>query len=185
MTKLLTRTLVIFVCLTSLIGGTLFFAHPAHASAVKHSTSTSSSKTNPRYVGPPCYGSSCNGLDPYTTGCANTNIPRNTVREVSESYRNTGFIVNGYGWTAIVGTIYNKYSSWCNANWAEDTMVAPPSDGISIDIHTNNTFQCYPDDCNARYGGSAYPLWTNMVDGTNVATACAFLFNGDINCASQ
>jgi hypothetical protein len=58
---------------------------------------------------PPCYGSSCNNLNPSTTGCSNTaNGPVYTLQNAQIYHNNQ-----------LVGAVELRYSQWCNARWAK------------------------------------------------------------------
>jgi hypothetical protein len=123
---------------------------------------------------PPCYGSTCFKLDPFAKGCG-TATWYNSLPHTNAPLR------QNFSSGTIIGYIYNYYSSWCNANWAEAVMYN--STGVTISIESNfgepnEEFQCYPGDnyCPGfYYGQTGYPDWTNMVDGTTLASACANL----------
>jgi hypothetical protein len=120
-----------------------------------------------------CSGYGCHGRDPYGAGCP-----------ISSTKMATSSLV----------TVWNRYSIGCNANWAEAQLTAAAvnaHDTMWVYISTtdnrgNYEFMCYPgpsntgalvEGCtNPRYGGSLL-AWTDMVDGTNLTTACADIYN--------
>lgn len=132
----------------------------SHTPAISQSTPT-----------PPCKGVYCDGLDPFSTNCG-----------YSASYNSISWIptniLQNKTSGAIVGTVTNYYSSWCNANWTEATMCN--NTGINIVAIANAGFgnehdEHYPSGTGFYYGQNGYPTWTNMVDGTNTVYSCATL----------
>ena len=164
-----------------------------HAQTLSGKQSTvNHAKTSPNYVPPEpdCYGSGCYNKDPFQTKCGVPDQPPHsgnsvTVRSEYIPSNSTGGVA-GY-----IGVIYDYYSTFCNANWAEVTMYQDPGRDVRIYITTtdaNGRFekQCEPTNCVDFYSGTSYPAWTNMVDGTNVTTACSVTSNGDYeDCVSQ
>ena len=182
-------TLVVALCLFTL---TLTTTHAQTLSGKKGTVS--SGKTIPNYIPPEpdCYGSGCYNKDPFQTKCGVNGQPAHSGNVVSYTSAyipsNSTGGVDGY-----LGVIYNYYSSFCNANWAEVTMYQDPGRAVLIDIDTTDANghyekQCEPTNCTSGYTGTSYPAWTNMIDGTKVTTACAHVSNGDgsrEDCVSQ
>ncbi|MFJ5520921.1 DUF2690 domain-containing protein [Streptomyces griseoluteus] len=118
-----------------------------------------------------CNGSSCVGHDPRTFGCPVTSTTTATY--------NSG---------AATVTLYNRYSSTCNSNWAEaveNPAAQQAGWGVDLSIFAMTSNQpnasalqksCFPgpsntgsswEECNGAeyYGTSGWPAWTDMVDG--------------------
>jgi len=132
--------------------------------------------------GPSCHDASCHGHDPSLyvgpdgQGC--------TASTVTAEKAN-GFVA-----------VWNRYSNDCDANWGR-AQLTPQSvrNGYSMQVVTTTTdsdlqheHMCYPSTQNnvgsfdeqcdkGTYGGGAV-VYTDMVDGTNVATACATVYSG-------
>jgi hypothetical protein len=120
----------------------------------------------------PCWGVSCRGYDPDTTGC--------------DQYYSSQKTTPG-----ALATVVNWYSTGCNANWAQ-AWLSPSAlaagDKMLVWIHTTDSrnppqveFECYPGtgsntgqtefcNVNAPYGGSA-AAYSDMADGTNTTQA--------------
>ncbi|MFD8726199.1 DUF2690 domain-containing protein [Streptomyces sp. NPDC059629] len=96
---------------------------------------------------PPCYGSSCNGKDAQSIGCAGGNA--SSVASVS--------VNNGDGVLTL------RYSSWCHANWA--LMTTRTGIGYSFYVENANGDKQYA-------GISDFSGWTSMVNGVPKARAC-------------
>lgn len=110
-----------------------------------------------------CSGASCNGKDPYTTHCADTSDVNHPLRAQS-LYDYSG---------NLAGTLYNLYSTGCNANWAQvwfnTTHLAV---GLSINNPSFTRSYCWPVGC--TFTGTVQGnngAWTDMIDGTPVNTA--------------
>lgn len=123
-----------------------------------------------------CSGYSCHGFDPNTKGCA-----------VSAWKESGGSEAN----------VMNRYSAGCNANWARGALTQQGyNDGDTMiivvtttDSRGNLESMCYPglsntgalhEYCyNYNYRGTGW-AYTDMVDGTNTATATVYVydFNG-------
>ena len=125
----------------------------------------------------PCWGVSCHGYDPATTGCNQYYSTQNTNPEA-------------------LATVVNWYSTGCNANWAQ-AWLSPSAlaagDKMLVSIETLDSqnpqqieYECYPgpsntgqnEHCNANalYGGSE-AAYTDMVDGTNMTGATVFVYD--------
>jgi hypothetical protein len=133
-----------------------------------------------------CSGYTCHGIDP-TGRCTSTS---NLSRVVS---------VDDPLDPRTVAVLYNKYSKGCNANWAWAVLTpAGYDDGDSMivvvtttDSHGTSESMCYPgpnstgklnEYCyNSTYRGAA-GAYTDMVDGTNLTRAYAYVydFNGKL-----
>ena len=102
----------------------------------------------------PCYGASCNGKDPESTGCAGSNA--STVSSFNIDYG--------------VVTISLRYSALCHANWAVATVHNQvPADGGEFWVQNQNGDSAYYGfDTLSDYGN----YWTNMVNGVPLARAC-------------
>ena len=135
------------------------------------------SKATPNCVPyPRCTATGCYNLDPYAEGCGTATTYNHisyVQTSIDEGIPGAGVVTYGY--------ITNYYSSWCVANWAE-VSVTTAGHNISIitdlqitttDANKHNEEMCYPVKCNpfSFYTGTAYPSWTNMVDGTNMTYA--------------
>lgn len=124
-----------------------------------------------------CFGPTCDNLDPKEQHCAVT-----SVRAIDIPCNFT-CPVSGPG---HAGVLQNVYSAPCNANWAVLIDGNPAGRPFSISIDTSYVLSghavhkhlCFPEDCSSTYTGTAYPLWTNMVNGQNTATACVETSNG-------
>ena len=89
---------------------------------------------------PPCYGSTCNGKDPATTGCSNTaNGPVYILQSAT--------IWDG---ATAVGGVELRYSQWCNARWSRTYSyigskcigAVMRDSGNSYDIAGTNYYVC-------------------------------------------
>jgi hypothetical protein len=125
-----------------------------------------------------CSGYSCHGHDPNVYGCS--------VSSTASAPAN----FNG----TQVATVYNRYSQNCNANWGRGQLTQAglnAHDSIIVDVFTTDShgtheYMCYPgpnntgaltENCSgATYGGSA-AIFSDMVDGTNTATADVYVYN--------
>jgi hypothetical protein len=127
-----------------------------------------------------CSGYSCHGLDPEIYGCSATSTITVPVRYDGVQ----------------VATLWNRYSSRCNANWARGQLTtaglsAHDTFGITVTTTDNQgyEFMCYPgadnlgviDEYYFCYGLPAYGgtqiLYTDMVDGTKKTTAVIYVYN--------
>ena len=120
-----------------------------------------------------CYGFTCHGHDPVKYGCS-----------ISSTTSTSDNLV----------TLWNRYSASCNANWAR-AQLSPVAlllgDSMEVQVSTTDShgsfeYMCYPgpsdtgqlqEYCTGHYGGSS-AAYTDMVDGTNLATATAYVFSG-------
>lgn len=170
-------------------------ATTTHAQTFSTSKATvSHTKVSPNFIPPEpdCTGASCDGQDPYQLNCGVNGEPAHSGNRVTV---NSAYIPSNAtgGVDGELGVIYNYYSTFCNANWAEVTMYQDPGRAVSIDISTTDANgksekQCEPSNCTSAYTGTSYPAWTNMVDGTHTTYACAHVSNGDgidEDCVSQ
>lgn len=127
-----------------------------------------------------CSGYSCHGLDPEIYGCTATSTITMPV------------MYDG----VQVATLWNRYSSRCNANWARGQLTTAglnAHDTFGITVETTDSqgyeFMCYPGADNLgqldeyyfcyglpAYGGSQI-LYTDMVDGTTRTTAKLYVYN--------
>jgi hypothetical protein len=126
----------------------------------------------------PCSGPKCAGLDPYTTGCSKYSGSK------TENLDN-------YVQLAVMS------SDGCNAKWAEAALSSSAlavGDRLVVSISTTDSlgigeFMCYPgtsadggsaETCDGFYGGprGSAAVHTDMVDGTNAATADVEVYNG-------
>jgi hypothetical protein len=158
---------------------------PAHAHSL---SATERQVTLPLAApSPPCSGPTCFKLDPFQEGCG-------TATSYNALSYTTAPLYQNFNSGPTIGYIYNYYSTWCNANWAEAWLYT--SGGITISIDTdfgepNYEFQCYPGNNNCPgfyYGQTGYPTWTNMVNGTDYAYACANLSiwaHSQVQCVRQ
>jgi hypothetical protein len=131
-----------------------------------------------------CYGASCDNLDPFEHHCNITSLQAIDIP------------CNGTC-SGSAATLVNYYSAGCNANWTYLYGGNPAGRPFLIDIDTTyeratgvkvHVHYCYPEDCSSYYTGTAYPLWTNMVNGDEVTTSCAHTDNGggsSGDCVSQ
>jgi hypothetical protein len=125
-----------------------------------------------------CSGISCAGHDPVNAGCA-----------VSSTKTTVGGLA----------TVWNRYSSGCNANWARaqlTTAAFNAGDSLIIIVTTTDSLSqsesmCYPgpsdtgalhEYCylNQYYSGSG-AAYTDMVDGTHVTQAFAYVYDSGFN----
>ena len=131
------------------------------------------SKERPNCVPyPRCTAAGCYNIDPYAEGCGAATT-YNHISYVSTPIEEG---IPGAG-VAIYGYITNYYSSWCVANWALVSVTTAGHNASIItdlqitttDTNKHSEEMCYPIQCNpfSFYPGTAYPSWTNMVDGTN------------------
>ena len=125
----------------------------------------------------PCWGVSCNGLDPATTGCNQYYSTPNT---------NPG----------ALATVVNWYSTGCNANWTQaylspSALAAGDRMQVGIEVMDSQNpskleAECYP--VSIKVGQNEYctqgndyagslPAYTDMVDGTNVTHAAAVVID--------
>ncbi|EFH87040.1 DUF2690 domain-containing protein [Ktedonobacter racemifer] len=149
---------------------------PASAHTLSGKPAAPQAKVTPQFIPPPCTNSGCYGLDPYKTACGKASS-YNTIYTVSAPVP--------ANYTSYKATIYNKYSTWCRANWAEIVS----NGNARIDIHNSYETRCFPNDCTTFYPGPNYPAWTDMIDGAEIAYACAAQPGGAPNyntaCVSQ
>jgi hypothetical protein len=104
--------------------------------------------------------------DPYDSGCVNT-----------------AYIANSADIHTIAGTTFGHVENWyswgCKTNWALLFVYVEPSRDY-IEIHTKGQSpynppppgahrQCEPTNCSSFYTGGQSPLWTDMVEGQDVA----------------
>jgi hypothetical protein len=133
----------------------------------------------PKASAAPCYGLSCAGYDPSTTGC--------------NQYYSTSKQAGGT-WATVV----NWYSTGCNANWAQAWLSsAAIARGYTMRVEittmdsnkpSQHELMCYPSNLSNSgqkteycppgdfYSGTG-PAYTDMVDGTNVTTATVYVFD--------
>jgi Protein of unknown function (DUF2690) len=125
-----------------------------------------------------CSGYSCHGHDPVVYGCT------------ASSTTTANASVSG----TVVATVQNRYASNCNANWVRGQLT---SAGVSrhywivvdittTDSHGTGEYMCYPGPNNtgnlnefcsgSTYGGNTTFIFSDMVDGTNTATARIFVY---------
>jgi hypothetical protein len=125
-----------------------------------------------------CSGYSCHGHDPVVYGCSASSTTTANAK------------VNG----TVVATVQNRYAGNCNANWVRGQLTqAGVNDHywIVVDIYTTdshgtNEYMCYPGPNNtgnlneycsgSTYGGNTQFIYSDMVDGTNTATARVFVY---------
>jgi hypothetical protein len=126
-----------------------------------------------------CSGYSCHGRNPTNYDCT---AVTSTVTAPVKSGRTQ------------VATLYNRYNSVCNANWAEAQLTAAglkAHDQIivaiaTVDSHGHYEFACYPGPNNTGQlieacSGTGYLggllAYSDMVDGTNTTTATVGVYN--------
>lgn len=125
-----------------------------------------------------CSGYSCHGRNPTVYDCTAASTVTAPVK---------------YGSTQVA-TLYDRYSSGCNANWGRAQLTAAglkAHDQIIVAIATIDSrghyeSMCYPGPNNtgqlieacsgAGYAGSLF-AYSDMVDGTNTATASVGVYN--------
>jgi hypothetical protein len=129
-----------------------------------------------------CYGVDCHGFDPAATRGPDGNLC--TASTVTGGPTGNGLV-----------TVWNRYSNNCNANWGRAQLTPQAvADHYSMQVEITtrdssgkNEVMCYPtlvsntgnsaEPCdNGTYGGGSV-AYTDMVDGTNLATACARVYN--------
>lgn len=127
-----------------------------------------------------CSGYSCHGLDP-SGRCTDT----------ASAWKNV--TINDPLDPEAVAILYNKYSKPCNSNWAWASLTPEGYNaGLSmvviittLDSHGNLESMCYPGPGNTghlneycynyNYRGTL-PAYTDMVDGTHVTQAYAYVY---------
>ena len=125
-----------------------------------------------------CSGYSCAGHDPVNAGCS------------ASSTKTT---------TGTYATVWNRYSSGCNANWARAQLTSAAfnaGDSMLIVVTTTDSrsqseSMCYPGPSDTGqlneycYSGQYYSgssaAYTDMVDGTHVAQAFAYVYDAGLN----
>lgn len=136
----------------------------------------------------PCSGAGCSTQDPYALSCT-------AASSITRTYQSG----------SAIATIVNEYSSLCNANWVfayENTAAQQAGWSLYLEIQTSYTANggtitqtmCSPDPivetdtdsadvtelCRGTYGGqNGWPMWTDMVDGTNKAYGELEVFNSN------
>ncbi len=126
----------------------------------------------------PAHAAGCSGASCYTAnkdyiqeGCNITSIA------------STNIVQNG----VTIGRVDNYYSSSCIANWVQGVLYGGRT-GLQIWVFTKyGPFEerCYPDNCVSFYNGTAWPAWSNLVDGHNVVTACGKTPTSQAFCVDQ
>jgi hypothetical protein len=125
-----------------------------------------------------CFGYSCHGHDPVVYGCS--------ASSTTTAYAS----VSG----TAVAEVQNRYAGNCNSNWVRGALT---SAGVSrgywivvdvstVDSHGTSEYMCYPGPNNtgalneycsgSTYGGNTTFIYSDMVDGTNTATARVFVY---------
>jgi hypothetical protein len=112
------------------------------------------------------------GEDPYRSGCA-----------ASAYAANTGAVRGSNGNT--IATVENWFSAVCVTNWAvmrwtngngafgSQLWIASNKNGLAYSFDPAHQ-QCYPESCSSpAYTGAAQPMWTNMIEGVDVACISA------------
>jgi hypothetical protein len=124
-----------------------------------------------------CWSYSCVGYAPARYGCSwDTSV--------------TGYAHNASGTT--IANVWNWYSNNCHTNWAAASLTAAglaAGDSLRVWAMTSDTrgnfeYMCGPgpsniganEPCQGFYSGP-YLLWTDMVEGTNVAVAKLTVFD--------
>jgi hypothetical protein len=114
------------------------------------------------------------GQDPYASGCAVGAYMANSADVYKQGSSNVKF------------TVENWYSPACLTNWA--VMTWPRSNSAAfVEIHTKGWTQpspsihqqCYRTSCVDAYTGQGKPMWTDMIEGQDVA--CIFAYFNDPN----
>ncbi|WP_201369596.1 DUF2690 domain-containing protein [Ktedonobacter robiniae] len=146
---------------------------PASAHSLSGPAVASHAKVIPQATPAPCTNSGCYGLDPYKTACGKASS-YNTIYTVSAPVP--------ANYTLYKATIYNKYSTWCRANWAEIVVTSSDYSFASISISASGERKCFPTGCTSVYLGSYYPAWTDMVDSALTTSACADEPGGGVTC---
>jgi len=120
-----------------------------------------------------CHGFTCHGRDPLTYHCSIW-----TTTSASDK----------------LVTLWNRYSLNCNTNWARaklSPLALVLGDSMEVKITTVDSkgkfeFMCYPgpsntgrllETCTGHYRG-VLPAYTDMVDGTNLTWANAYVYHG-------
>ncbi|MFD8479467.1 hypothetical protein [Kitasatospora sp. NPDC059673] len=132
-----------------------------------------------------CWASSCAGRDHGAVGCWATDVK-------------TAYVIRD---GVQLATVWNDYSSSCKANWSAAQLTQAARNAgyrLYVDIQTTDSngareFMCYPGPDNtgslveactdwpySGYSGSGAP-WTDMIDGTNVTAARAYVFDSSGN----
>jgi hypothetical protein len=128
-----------------------------------------------------CYGYSCHGYDLYHFGCTYSS----TVSAAAADP------VSG----VILAYVYNRYSAGCNANWSEAQLTpAGYAAGDTISVLTTTDSGSQTEDMYAPasddnrgllveqpsgvWKGSA-SIYTDMVDGTNLASSYVEVYHGN------
>lgn len=125
-----------------------------------------------------CYGYSCYGYDMYHFGC--------TYNSTTAAAATANGVVLAY--------VYNRYSSGCKSNWAEAQLTpagyaAGDSMDVAIRTHesTYDSVMWAPETqgnqglLDEPYSGEYYgtsSIYTDMVDGTNMAYATVVIYHG-------
>ncbi|WP_157436511.1 hypothetical protein [Actinospica robiniae] len=130
-----------------------------------------------------CSTRGCASYDPYAESCT-------AASSITKTYTSG----------AAVATVVNEYSSVCKANWVfayENTSAQNAGWTLSLSISTTDSSgasesMCGPSPiletdpgsaniievCRGTYGGATgWPMWTDMVDGTNKSYATLKVFS--------
>ena len=193
-------SLVLLVMLSLNFQGTTFAASFKGSPSGKHVTTMApncpsvvgKSKVTPDCTPyPRCTASGCYNLDPYAEGCGTATAYNHISIKSDPIYQDYGGV--GGGSNYLWGYVYNYYSSWCIANWNLVSLSVNTSVQLIItttDSKGHSEEVCFPNNsCGTyeEYSSGVFPAWTNMVDGTNVTSACAWVSanGGGQECADQ
>lgn len=158
-----TSTKIALIAMLGIFGlllssGTSFAASTSATTSTTAATATIATMVHhPLVADSSCFSTGCFNQDPFQENCSVTSSSTKTITDQ-------------FG-TALA-TITNAFSSGCDANWAEGSL----SNGVGLRLTISTSGEstlCEPSDCTSTLGFANF-AWTNMVNGTNVASACAF-----------
>lgn len=119
-----------------------------------------------------CWGTGCYNRDPIGL----TNPPVYCTNDQSTDDSGSGYLSYTTVITDREGTelawFRNLYSYSCNANWVYGVLVGGTELKLTISA-PGESMLCDPENCSS-YFTFANGAWSNMVNGTNVTTACAY-----------
>ncbi len=109
--------------------------------------------------------------DPVYVGCSNSPPDGSHGVTWRGGYLTYHEVVITDQFDTAIARFRNVYSSACITNWAWGVLTGGSRLKLTVSTSGESTL-CWPADCTS-YSTSTSSIWTNMVNGTNVVSACA------------